>query len=121
MRKIHLRYFVVLFVVAGIAGLFFPNQAGSQKKFKYIGVKKCARICHKGEKRGSQYEIWEKSKHSKAFVTLATPIAKEVLKKAGGEGEPQKSEKCLTCHSTCLLYTSPSPRDLSTSRMPSSA
>ena len=24
-------------------------------------------------------------------------------------------------HQTCLLYTSPSPRDLSTSRMPSSA
>ena len=24
-------------------------------------------------------------------------------------------------HKTCLLYTSPSPRDLSTSRMPSSA
>ena len=27
----------------------------------------------------------------------------------------------LTSHNTCLLYTSPSPRDLSTSRMPSSA
>ena len=28
----------------------------------------------------------------------------------------------MLCHSTsCLLYTSPSPRDLSTSRMPSSA
>ena len=26
-----------------------------------------------------------------------------------------------SCDSTCLLYTSPSPRDLSTSRMPSSA
>ena len=26
-----------------------------------------------------------------------------------------------TLHNTCLLYTSPSPRDLSTSRMPSSA
>ena len=25
------------------------------------------------------------------------------------------------CPNTCLLYTSPSPRDLSTSRMPSSA
>ena len=25
------------------------------------------------------------------------------------------------CANTCLLYTSPSPRDLSTSRMPSSA
>ena len=30
--------------------------------------------------------------------------------------------KCKRCQSiTCLLYTSPSPRDLSTSRMPSSA
>ena len=30
-------------------------------------------------------------------------------------------EHLATCHNTCLLYTSPSPRDLSTSRMPSSA
>ena len=29
--------------------------------------------------------------------------------------------RCLDHYSTCLLYTSPSPRDLSTSRMPSSA
>ena len=27
----------------------------------------------------------------------------------------------MSCTWTCLLYTSPSPRDLSTSRMPSSA
>ena len=27
----------------------------------------------------------------------------------------------LSLHASCLLYTSPSPRDLSTSRMPSSA
>ena len=30
-------------------------------------------------------------------------------------------EKCLMLYPLCLLYTSPSPRDLSTSRMPSSA
>ena len=30
-------------------------------------------------------------------------------------------EYCSTVYHTCLLYTSPSPRDLSTSRMPSSA
>ena len=36
------------------------------------------------------------------------------LDKQGGEGFMLKSK-------TCLLYTSPSPRDLSTSRMPSSA
>ena len=34
----------------------------------------------------------------------------------------QAYEACGTSHdSGCLLYTSPSPRDLSTSRMPSSA
>ena len=33
----------------------------------------------------------------------------------------QNPELGLDCYETCLLYTSPSPRDLSTSRMPSSA
>ena len=31
------------------------------------------------------------------------------------------AEIAAALHVTCLLYTSPSPRDLSTSRMPSSA
>ena len=35
-------------------------------------------------------------------------------------GKPVGFKLCLG-HKTCLLYTSPSPRDLSTSRMPSSA
>ena len=29
--------------------------------------------------------------------------------------------ECITCHNHCLLYTSPSPRDATLSRMPSSA
>ena len=33
---------------------------------------------------------------------------------------PEERERGITIN-TCLLYTSPSPRDLSTSRMPSSA
>ena len=32
-----------------------------------------------------------------------------------------KQNKVIATHISCLLYTSPSPRDLSTSRMPSSA
>ena len=32
-----------------------------------------------------------------------------------------KELKLIDQHKSCLLYTSPSPRDLSTSRMPSSA
>ena len=31
------------------------------------------------------------------------------------------NQKCSDIRNGCLLYTSPSPRDLSTSRMPSSA
>ena len=34
---------------------------------------------------------------------------------------PSDSRTFRSLHGTCLLYTSPSPRDLSTSRMPSSA
>ena len=43
---------------------------------------------------------------------------------AGGAGEIRdisKAESYLGSKGFCLLYTSPSPRDLSTSRMPSSA
>ena len=35
--------------------------------------------------------------------------------------ENEKSFVLRVMHECCLLYTSPSPRDLSTSRMPSSA
>ena len=37
------------------------------------------------------------------------------------EDSLDKSMKAFEINSSCLLYTSPSPRDLSTSRMPSSA
>ena len=38
------------------------------------------------------------------------------------ESEGQETKRLFSyCINSCLLYTSPSPRDLSTSRMPSSA
>ena len=37
------------------------------------------------------------------------------------EGSTIEFDKVLMISNGCLLYTSPSPRDLSTSRMPSSA
>ena len=39
----------------------------------------------------------------------------------GEEGKSKVSMGFVVCAGACLLYTSPSPRDLSTSRMPSSA
>ena len=44
-------------------------------------------------------------------------MAKIALEKAANDDNPFYQTKLITC----LLYTSPSPRDLSTSRMPSSA
>ena len=37
------------------------------------------------------------------------------------QGGPKKRSSVALVSRACLLYTSPSPRDLSTSRMPSSA
>jgi hypothetical protein len=66
---------------------------------KYVGVKKCA-MCHKSKARGNQYGQWEGTKHAGAYAALATDAAKEAAKKAGIEGDPQKSPKCLKCHVT---------------------
>ncbi len=69
---------------------------------RYIGSAKCAKMCHKGEKKGSQWEIWQKDKHSSAFRTLGTAQSKEVAKKAGIQGDPQKAPECLRCHVTAF-------------------
>ena len=59
-------------------------------------------------------------------TTAGKPLSIETLTLDGPKvGEVMVEIKatgiCHTDEFTCLLYTSPSPRDLSTSRMPSSA
>ena len=44
-----------------------------------------------------------------------------VLERFFGKNHTQAFEIMLTVHKNCLLYTSPSPRDATLSRMPSSA
>ena len=48
-------------------------------------------------------------------------IVMELRKQHGIEVPEEDYPKLASLDSCCLLYTSPSPRDLSTSRMPSSA
>ena len=43
------------------------------------------------------------------------------VKYGASASKPKSKSEISNMVSTCLLYTSPSPRDLSTSRMPSSA
>ena len=55
----------------------------------------------------------------KSDLTVGPPIDFAVYRK---DEYKIASQKCLNINDgDCLLYTSPSPRDLSTSRMPSSA
>ena len=74
--------------------------------------------------------------HAKLNTALNTETAVQIVEIAMGDGngavyEPGHGQTTLKRelsrvpitkrHVGCLLYTSPSPRDLSTSRMPSSA
>ena len=64
---------------------------------KYVGVKMCS-MCHKGEKKGSQFEIWQKSKHAEAYKTLTGTKAAEIAKAKGLKKAASESPECLECH-----------------------
>ncbi len=88
MKKISL---TLIFAIA----LIFMSHLASQE-FTYIGVAKC-KICHKTEKQGKQFPIWEEQKHSKSFVTLSSAEAPARAKEMGVDN-PIESPECLKCH-----------------------
>ena len=72
--------------------------------------------------------------HAQAYDSIAVKYAKTITQKElsehlhvlasdeyEGRETGKKGQKMAMNYLICLLYTSPSPRDLSTSRMPSSA
>jgi hypothetical protein len=77
--------------------------ADSRDPANYVGVKMCG-ICHKKDDSGNQLAKWQAGPHAKAFESLGTDKAKEVVKKLGID-DPQKSGKCLQCHSTAYNFT----------------
>jgi hypothetical protein len=78
-----------------VLGVVFISGLYSQE-FTFVGAAKC-KICHKSEKQGQQFLLWEARKHSKSFQALTTDQAKEIAQEAGIEN-PAESPKCLTCH-----------------------
>jgi len=62
----------------------------------YVGANKC-KICHKSEKAGKQFPIWQEQKHSKSFEALSSTEASAKAKEVGVEN-PVESPKCLKCH-----------------------
>lgn len=91
--------FLLIFTVAFFAfGLVPPSNAETGD---YVGVKKCS-TCHKKDKQGEQFKIWQKSEHSKAFKALGSAKAKTRAAKLGVKGNPQEAEACLVCHTTSV-------------------
>jgi hypothetical protein len=64
---------------------------------KYVGAKMCG-MCHKGEKKGAQFETWQKSKHAEAYKTLTGAKAAEIAKAKGLKKAANESPECLECH-----------------------
>jgi hypothetical protein len=60
--------------------------------FTYVGAAKC-KMCHKSEKQGQQFPLWEARKHSKSFVALTSDEAKALA------ADAPENPKCLKCHS----------------------
>jgi len=82
------RAFLIIIISVGI--IFITNLFSQE--FTYVGASKC-KICHKTEKRGKQFLIWEESGHSKSFTALTSDKAK-----ADAPDAPD-NPKCLKCHS----------------------
>ena len=77
-----------------------------------------------GEISEKLYKIAEKIRYEKIGSDQLKGIKKNIVKCYENKFKDKKIEEIKTeadVPITCLLYTSPSPRDLSTSRMPSSA
>ncbi|OGU69848.1 MAG: cytochrome C554 [Ignavibacteria bacterium RBG_16_36_9] len=65
----------------------------------YVGAESCG-MCHKSEKQGSQLSIWQNSAHSKAFETLKTDTANQIVKEKGFTKPASETWECLKCHVT---------------------
>ncbi len=85
---------VLLVTFLSISFLFIISLLGQE--FTYVGAGKC-KICHKTEKQGKQYPIWEENKHSKSFAALSSPDAAPKAQEMGIEN-PSESPECFKCH-----------------------
>jgi len=71
-----------------------------KSKYLYVGMEKCASVCHNNEKMGFQYNIMKSGPHSKAFEILTSKKAMHYAKNASVKENPQVSSVCLKCHIT---------------------
>lgn len=97
MRRVF-TFFLITALAVFVSSLLSTEPAAEEKQRAFVGVGKC-KTCHKTEKQGEQYVIWQESAHAGAYATLAGDEAKAVAKELGIEN-PQQADECLQCHVT---------------------
>jgi len=73
---------------------------GADEASQYVGAEKC-KNCHAAASKGDPYGTWSKTKHAKAYATLASDEAKKIAKEKG-IADPQQDKACLQCHVTAF-------------------
>ncbi len=84
----------ILAITVGCLLLLSVSLTGQNK---YVGVKMCA-PCHRPDKIGKQFDIWQKSAHAEAYKTLTGAKAAEIAKAKGLKVAPSEAPECLECH-----------------------
>jgi hypothetical protein len=78
-----------------------PARSMQEKpKYQYVGIEKCASVCHNNKEMGFQYNIMKSGPHSRAFIILASKKALHYAKNYNIKENPQQSSVCLKCHVT---------------------
>ncbi len=86
-----------IFAIVAILAGGISTQMVAQHK--YIGAKPCG-MCHRTEKQGKQFVIWQDGPHAKAYKTLLTDKANDVAKAKGSKKPAAETPECLSCHTT---------------------
>ena len=71
-------------------------EGDAQARPRYAGVAGCT--CHATQEIGDAFGAWVRSGHARAWVVLQGAQARRVAEAVGVEGDPQKSDACLSCH-----------------------
>ena len=89
---------VLFFMFMTLFILFNNGNIISQSKNKYVGANTCVGACHNTEAQGNQFNIWNESAHSRAFINLQTEKADSIARSKGFLTSASETKECLKCH-----------------------
>ncbi|MCX6152260.1 MAG: cytochrome c family protein [Ignavibacteriales bacterium] len=94
-----IKFCSLLIIVSLTFGFTSINSFKEDKKSGFVGAEKCG-MCHKSDKAGKQFTIWQGSKHANAYKALQTQKADDIAKAKGFKTKAVETKACLKCHAS---------------------